>query len=1183
MGVAWKEEWNKMYPDLKVEWRTVISRYNYHFGGLDGQDNSLASRESISDSSMDNSVDSNKMKHDVPNGSASPENSSIPNGSMAVAANDLDNNSLASAIVEELHDSLDDSNARSNVKGFRNWTNKAKQELVETKNKIIQEHPNMEQGSSEFNHLLLREFIKLNPKCMESSRSIYSKLQSIEKAVNISSDSSNLSRSSASDVAEDNKINKCILDPVVCKNASLASAKSVELQSQPHSPISEPLVFKSDTKSSLANMCNTQPSNNTNFNITDGESIKYKPFENSTIEGFQDWTLGMIRDFIACMDTARRRHAELRENQPNEQVKLVPLLLEEWRNMYPKSKETVKTFLVKIKYLKLNKDVIKKHLVGGSSSDPDKGEEVVGQKEENFKWHRDMIQDVIDSRRLALEIKDKALAEGRKLSFHALWASEFRRVYPNSTFTSNNLSVHFWTWRKQLKKKKVVIKKPTTGTEISNSEIPVSYNSNNSELSKESKAYNAPGPWSKLYKKQLLEVGRKVEQMLQEKGTPNEVKLEGFANILHMEWRKVQKATNGTKQDVSARAINMMYSRLLRENDPGLHSTNTSVGHQQISINTDDSFEDLDSRITATWTPKHNRVLRECMEGKFSDADKQDGPISHRVFTDRIIKQWRNFFPKSSISDDDLSRRISDSMFNQEAAFASSEANETIGKEMSSDVKTDNLKDEKIILDSSSTSTLTGSQTNITSSQEDTSQLPNEKGQMIWNKQAIIDLFKAHFEATKDSKIKEVHTRNISKAVSFLLHKYFTKSYPHCRLSTAILFAKYYKLKEEFIAGKLGISLPAFLETNSDASSSHKVEEGMTSQENQPNGEAHVHYPFSSISNLNGELQHSLHTDSSPMPKKLKAVRDLVFRTWTQEMIDDMLKTRKIAISKKKKRSEKNPYDPITITDLWYDEFLKYHPDYKSTKKNLWRKYKWYTSRIKDLPEHQSECIEVHDSINLYMINHKNKVGADQPSIAAGTSLPIHDEKPFTKQEIEDESIKLKPIRKDVFHFIKAVLEESRIFLPMKLPEESIFKHREKGNCENTATISGKTPTSNLPSQINVNRENDQHSSSKCTTFPSMLNTNEYSSDFPSNLNVPNLPCLSVNDVQAVSPPTLKLRQMFAPSQSLVNTVQKLPASVTVTPQAVESISDRDQSGIRNTSGSKRSSIKLPGNMLSPV
>ena len=72
--------------------------------------------------------------------------------------------------------------------------------------------------------------------------------------------------------------------------------------------------------------------------------------------------------------------------------------------------------------------------------------------DEPFRWNKSMIHDVIESRKKALTIKDAELKKGRKVSFHALWASQFKNVYPNSTFTSNNLSVHFWTWRKQQQK-----------------------------------------------------------------------------------------------------------------------------------------------------------------------------------------------------------------------------------------------------------------------------------------------------------------------------------------------------------------------------------------------------------------------------------------------------------------------------------------------------------------------------------------------------------------------------------------------------------------------------------------------------------------------------------------------------------------------------------------------------------
>ena len=84
--------------------------------------------------------------------------------------------------------------------------------------------------------------------------------------------------------------------------------------------------------------------------------------ELSTIEGFEDWTLVMIRDFISCMDTARKRCTLLRQSKPEGQVKLVPLLLDDWRTLYPESSESVRTFLEKIKHLKSQKEEIKKAL-----------------------------------------------------------------------------------------------------------------------------------------------------------------------------------------------------------------------------------------------------------------------------------------------------------------------------------------------------------------------------------------------------------------------------------------------------------------------------------------------------------------------------------------------------------------------------------------------------------------------------------------------------------------------------------------------------------------------------------------------------------------------------------------------------------------------------------------------------
>ena len=35
LNKSWQTEFKKLYPDLNVEWKGVLSRYNYHFGNLD--------------------------------------------------------------------------------------------------------------------------------------------------------------------------------------------------------------------------------------------------------------------------------------------------------------------------------------------------------------------------------------------------------------------------------------------------------------------------------------------------------------------------------------------------------------------------------------------------------------------------------------------------------------------------------------------------------------------------------------------------------------------------------------------------------------------------------------------------------------------------------------------------------------------------------------------------------------------------------------------------------------------------------------------------------------------------------------------------------------------------------------------------------------------------------------------
>ena len=53
-----------------------------------------------------------------------------------------------------------------------------------------------------------------------------------------------------------------------------------------------------------------------------------------------------------------------------------------------------------------------------------------------------------------------------------------------------------------------------------------------------------------------MEIGQRVQQMLQIPETPNELKLKGFANCLYEEW--VKEHPNSPE---NSRSLNMMYSR----------------------------------------------------------------------------------------------------------------------------------------------------------------------------------------------------------------------------------------------------------------------------------------------------------------------------------------------------------------------------------------------------------------------------------------------------------------------------------------------------------------------------------------------------------------------------------------------------------------------------------------------
>ena len=369
---------------------------------------------------------------------------------------------------------------------------------------------------------------------MESARSLNSKLQSIEK------DKQELQRRSSSEEKPS--------EPKI----EISNIKVEPMDIEEDQPLEQ---LKENIVSNVSNDVKIEAESN---------------FPPSKIEGFEDWNLPMIRDFIGCMDTARKKYATLKEQEPEGQVKLVPLLLEEWKLQYPETSETVKTILAKIKHLKTQKESIKKDLnicgllpkietpaqdsASGANANVEPVVETVKKEvvevDSEFKWSREMIADVIESRKLAKQIQGQQLAGGKRLSFHTLWASEFKKIHPTSTFTSNNLSVHFWTWRKQqqkLQSKKQIKSEPPINPPITNKKPMTTSN----------------GTFKSEYARdKLLEIGRKVEQMLQNPQTPNELKLKGFANVLHEEWSKEHPSSTET-----SRSLNMMYSRIIRQED----------------------------------------------------------------------------------------------------------------------------------------------------------------------------------------------------------------------------------------------------------------------------------------------------------------------------------------------------------------------------------------------------------------------------------------------------------------------------------------------------------------------------------------------------------------------------------------------------------------------------------------
>ena len=254
---------------------------------------------------------------------------------------------------------------------------------------------------------------------------------------------------------------------------------------------------------------------------------------------------------------------------------------------------------------------------------------------------------------------------------------------------------------------------------------------------------------------------------------------------------------------------------------------------------------------------------------------------------------------------------------------------------------------------------------------------PTCRGQMNWNQITISDLLNVYDSARgKPGDLREA------------LHKGFTKFNPHCRLSSAVLLAKVYEWRERENLGDFTRTPPTI--------TALKVEHDVKSEKaaKADNDEAEV--------SANGNAS-------------------IVYRTWSKEMIDSMVKTRRIAIEKKKRMGIASRKS-FQLVDLWHTEFTAVHPDFKCTKRNLLRKYNWYRNRNK-FPD---------------AADGGGDDGGDRSAAPSAADVKMEEE---AKKAVQvGNIIRIKAIRKDVFLHIKSLMEESRIFLPLKLPVEAELK-----------------------------------------------------------------------------------------------------------------------------------------------
>ena len=645
----WRQEWELLYPDTNIDWKQVVSRYHYHFG----------ERRDSSDTGQDN---------------------------IMVTGARSARNSVEGRAVESDNEETE---TREYIGGFRQWTSSMQEDLLIMRNILLAADPNIDTSSKTFSKQLLSQFKHKHPNCMESERSLLSKL----------------------------------------RESSNSTPAPVRTPSKPKfiKPVSKAVVT---------------PKKNPAVDIM------------SDIEGFDDWNLGKVRDFISCMDRARRKYTDMKEADP--QMKLVPLLLAEWKNIYPDTVETVRTFLVRIRYLKTNKESIKAKLgehdllprmsveesatnsIADTADDvgEDKDDEEPSPKSsiyEKFVWDSaSMMPVVISTRAKAIAKQQREAAQGRRISYAKLWIKEFLKIYPNCPYTANNLSVHYWYWSKDKDKKSGDAPAPE---KVRKSAHHVAHiDDEDSEI--------IEGPdWMDDHLEELRRLGEKVNKMLTESVKGEKDRKLQFSRLLHSVWLSLHPGSSETED-----SLMIVYNRSLTVTDTKLPVKLTPTPRPSQEV------------VEVKWTPAHNKLLRQIVK------TLRDKGEYIRV---NVVKEWSKRFEKMDW--EVLSSRIDDCGLPQPAHYVR--------------VKEKKVESPKKVAATESSSVKPGQES------EHTGSGLNARGQMRWTQTAVTDLLECHKLGLK---AKNSHP---TKKLADLVHQKFKQRHPYCPIAPNVLLTKCYILR----------------------------------------------------------------------------------------------------------------------------------------------------------------------------------------------------------------------------------------------------------------------------------------------------------------------------------------------------------------------------------------------------